>query len=54
MDEKLQPPFQIEGPDANGNAWLVTAEGRQKLGAWDDAAEVMSEWLGSVEYLERG
>ena len=48
--------FQIEGPDEDGCVWICSAEGRdvwcQNLGPRDKVAEVLSQWLGSVEYDE--
>lgn len=50
--------FDLEGPDDNGDVFVCSPEGRDvwchNLGPWQDAAEIMCEWLGSVEYLERG
>ena len=46
--------FQIEGPDEDGCVWICAAEGRdtwcQNLGPADKVAEVMSQWLGSIDY----
>lgn len=48
--------FQIEGPDEDGCVWVCSAEGRdvwcQNLGPRDKVAEVLSQWLGSVDYDE--
>lgn len=51
-------PFTIEGPDADGDVWLYPADdpGRiagYNLGKVDQAAEVMSGWLGSIDHEER-
>lgn len=49
--------FEIEGPDEDGCVWICSAEGRevwcQNLGPVEKAAEAMSQWLGSIDYLER-
>jgi len=48
--------FNIEGPDEDGCVWICSAEGRdvwcQNLGPVDDVAEVLSQWLGSIDHLE--
>ena len=48
--------FQIEGPDEDGCVWICSAEGRdvwcQNLGPQDKVAEVLSQWLGSIDYDE--
>ena len=50
--------FQIEGPDEDGCVWVCSAAGRdvwcQNLGPAEKAAEVMSQWLGSIDYGENG
>ena len=50
--------FEIEGPDEDGCVWICSAKGRsvwcQNLGPKDEVAAVLSEWLGSTEYLENG
>lgn len=49
--------WQIEGPDDDGFVWICSAAGRddwcRNLGHADDAAEKFSQWLGSIDYLER-
>lgn len=60
MSELEGPPqeatFNIEGPDEDGCVWICSTEGRdvwcRNLGPKDKAAEVMSQWLGSIDYLE--
>ena len=48
--------FCIEGPDEHGCVWICSAEGRdvwcQNLGPCRKVAEVLSQWLGSVELDE--
>jgi hypothetical protein len=50
------PLFELQGPDEDGCVWICSAEGRDvwchNLGPKEDAAEVMSQWLGSIDYLE--
>jgi hypothetical protein len=49
--------FQIEGPDEDGCVWICSAEGRdvwcQNLGPRDKVAEVLSQWLASIDDAER-
>lgn len=49
--------FQIEGPDEDGCVWICSAGGRdvwcQNLGPVDKVTEIMSQWLGSIDYGER-
>ena len=49
--------FQIEGPDEDGCVWICSVEGRdvwcQNLGPKEAVAEKLSEWLKSIDYLER-
>jgi hypothetical protein len=49
--------FQIEGPDEDAGVWICSAGGRdvwcQNLGPTEKVAEVLSEWLGSIDYQER-
>ena len=49
--------FEIDGPDDEGNVWIVSPEGRNvwsvNLGLQDKVAEVMSDWLGSIDYGEQ-
>jgi hypothetical protein len=48
--------FQIEGPDEDGCVWACSAEGRdvwcQNLGPAAKVAEVLLQWLGSIDYGE--
>ena len=57
MKERAQEAlFQIEGPDEDGCVWACSSEGRviwcQNLGPTAQVAEVMSQWLGSIDYDE--
>ena len=49
--------FKIQGPDADGFVWICSPEGRDvwchNLGTEDQAAEVLAQWLGSIDYQER-
>ena len=49
--------FQIEGPDEDGCVWVCSAGGRnvwcQNLGPAQKVAEVLSEWLRSIDYGEQ-
>jgi hypothetical protein len=49
--------FQIEGPDEDGCVWICSAKGRdvwcQNLGSRDKVAEVLSQWLASIDDAER-
>jgi hypothetical protein len=59
MDEEAaqEALFQIEGPDEDGCVWACSPEGRdiwcQNLGPTQKVAEVMSRWLGSIDYDEQ-
>jgi hypothetical protein len=48
--------FQIEGPDEDGCVWACSQNGRevwcQNLGPKDKVAEVLCQWLGSIDYGE--
>jgi hypothetical protein len=48
--------FQIEGPDEDGCVWICSAGGPevwcQNLGPAAKVAEVLSGWLGSIDYGE--
>ena len=47
--------FDIEGPDERGCVWIHARSGdpwSQNLGPCRKVAEVLSQWLGSVEYDE--
>lgn len=58
MDD--EPPqdalFQIEGPDERGCVWMHGTSSRgpwsQNLGPRDKVAEVLSQWLGSIDFDE--
>ena len=49
--------FEIDGPDEEGNVWIVSPEGRnvwsRNLGPQDRVAEVLSDWLAQIDYRER-
>ena len=49
--------FQIEGPDEDGCVWACSPEGGdvwcQNLGPTEKVAEVLSQWLGSIDYDEK-
>ena len=46
--------FEIDGPDEDGNVWIVSPEGRnvwsRNLGPQDKVAEIMSDWLAQIAY----
>ena len=48
--------FQLEGPDEDGCVWACS-HGRdvwcQNLGPATKVAEVMSQWLGSIDHDEK-
>ena len=48
--------YQIEGPDEDGCVWACSPAGRdvwcQNLGPTQKVAEVLSQWLGSIDYDE--
>ncbi|HVF83788.1 MAG TPA: hypothetical protein VM913_06430 [Sphingomicrobium sp.] len=48
--------FQIESLYEDGCVWICSAGGRdvwcQNLGPTEKVAEVLSEWLGSIDYQE--
>ena len=48
--------FYIEGPDERGCVWIHSANSSdswtQNLGPQDKVAEVLSQWLGSIDYDE--
>lgn len=50
--------FYIEGPDERGCVWIHGASSRdpwsRNLGPCRRVAEVLSSWLGSVEFNELG
>jgi hypothetical protein len=55
MDDEPEPetPFQIEGPDEDGCVWVCSPNGRdvwcQNLGLKEKVAEVLGQWLGSID-----
>jgi hypothetical protein len=50
--------FYIEGPDEDGCVWIYGASAgdpwAQNLGPADKAAEVLSQWLASIDHEEKG
>ncbi len=58
MDDELDQEalFEIEGPDERGCVWIHGTGPRdtwiQNLGPADKVAEVLSQWLGSIDYDE--
>jgi len=49
--------FGLEGPDDDGCLWACSPDGSpdvwcQNLGPAEKAAEVMPQWLGSIDYDE--
>ena len=48
--------FELQGPDEDGCVWACSPAGRdvwcQNLGPATKVAEVMSQWLGSIQYDE--
>ncbi len=50
--------FEIEGPDEDGCVWICSAKGRgdwcRNLGPADKVAEVLSQWLASLDDGESG
>lgn len=57
-DERVQEAlFQLEGPDEDGCVWACSPDGRdiwcQNLGPTAKVVEVMSQWLGSIDYDEQ-
>ena len=56
-DEPVQGAlFEIEGPDEDGCVWICSVAGRtdwcQNLGPADKVAEVLSGWLGEIDFQE--
>ena len=49
--------FQLEGSDEDGCVWACSPGGRdiwcQNLGPAEKVAEVMSQWLGSLDHHEQ-
>jgi hypothetical protein len=46
--------FEIEGPDEDGCVWICSTEPPERgwchnLGAADEVAEVLSQWLASLD-----
>lgn len=56
-DPPQESLFEIDGPDDEGNVWIVSPEGRNvwsvNLGPQDKVAEVMSDWLEEIGHSER-
>lgn len=52
-----QSPFTIEGPDDEGNVWILWTETfpalRTNLGPKDQVAETLSQWLAEQDYQEK-
>jgi hypothetical protein len=48
--------FEIEGPDEDGRVWLCSAGGQsnwcRNVGPRDEAVEVLSQWLSSLDEVE--
>lgn len=48
--------FELQGPDEDGCVWACSPAGRDvwctNLGPTEKVAEVMSRWLGSIDYDE--
>jgi hypothetical protein len=49
-----QAPFNIAGPEEDGCVWICSTEDRdvwcQDLGPCGKVAEVLSQWLGTVDF----
>lgn len=50
-------PFEIQGPDEEGNVWICSAEGDpnawcHNLGPAEEVEEAFSQWLGERDYQE--
>ena len=56
-DTEQDALFYIEGPDERGCVWMHGAASANpwayNLGPADKVAEVLSQWLGSIEYEEQ-
>jgi len=58
LDEEREQEalFYLEGPDERGCVWIHGASSTnpwtQNLGPRDKVAEVLSQWLGSIDYEE--
>ena len=50
---EIAPLFRIQGPDEDGNVWILVEESgklcRRNLGPCEAEASVMAEWLGQVD-----
>lgn len=50
--------FQTDENDEDGCVWICSAEGRDvwclSLGPKERVAAKLSEWFGSIDYLENG
>lgn len=48
--------FELQGPDEDDCVWACSPKGRdvwcQNLGPKQKVAEVLSQWLGSIDYDE--
>jgi hypothetical protein len=48
--------FELQGPDEDGCVWACSPDGRdvwcQNLGPAAKVAELLSQWLGSIDYDE--
>lgn len=55
-DPDQEASFEIEGPDDDGCVWICSVADRndwcRNLGPRDKVAEVLSQWLGSIDYGE--
>lgn len=49
----MTPPFNIEGPDDEGNVWLMIGMRTLNLGPKDQVVEILSQWLASIDHEER-
>ena len=53
-----EPLFYIEGPDEHDCVWIHGASSRspwmQNLGTKDKVAEVLSQWLNSIDHDDNG
>ena len=56
-DPEQDALFEIEGPAEDGCVRICSTSGRnnwcQNLGPRDKVAEVLSQWLGSIDYQEQ-
>lgn len=46
--------FTLDGPDKDGCVWICATQSDwcQNLGSRDKVAEVMSQWLGEIDFEE--